>query len=624
MGLFDKLLNKKASDSQKKPVQDPSQDPNMIKVFDGYGREFYITKQEWKDNILIGNLENARSNPDELYNMLVGALNDGFSKDIVKYAEVLHRIDTIPSRGTTVLGIVYMDCNRLDDAEKVLSECIQKNGEDGVVLTNLAKVYSRREDNKKAESTLWHALEVDPNQENGLGWYTSIHNERGGEPAYLEAYRRVAALPQSWRAQIWLARFSLEKKDIATAKNLYEESIARAGNPIPADLLMQISGDLGNNGYLKEIIEFVEPNFDPSFHGILVGNNLIKTHFDLGQLENARTILDNLYSQKRPDWRDTLSYWDTELAKKGISVKSGESTDIPSISIVSIEGPLWCRDKSPFASLLPTKTDKSIKVAVFGNTILQNFTTDKPSLQLADSPGRASRAIPLFLAEKLHISTNAAGFALIAWAQTQGFAVFGKPYDEKSLCELAEKSGAAPDFILSVILDTTHPIWEVSVNIIHRIDRKSLCKLNVNVPLENPGPAIIQLCDNITDLLVQHAGIHVISLPEWYVIPEGIASSDYLLRLEQLLAVACKNLDFLQGGGLQGEHEIIDGILHLNVGFPSNKTVRMLYTQTLKQMKKFNPKIVEEFRDKIILLQKEHPLNGDIGQLIQKTISELI
>lgn len=622
MGIFDKLFRKPQSVDIQKAERDPSKDPDMIKVFDGYGREVYITKQQWKDNILIGNLEKVSNNPDELYSMLVGALQDGFSKDVVKYAEILHRIDKIPSRGATILAIIYMDCNRLDDSEKVLTDCIKQNGEEGYVLTNLAKVYSRRGDNEHAESILWHAIEIDPNQENGLAWFASIQNERGGESAYLDAYRKVAAFPNSWRAQLWLARSALMTKDIDAAKRFYEESITKSGKPIPAELLMQMSGDLGNNGYLKEIIELVEPVFDPSSHGILVGNNLIKTNFDLGQLTNAQAILDALYSQKRPDWRETLSFWDTELAKKRIIIKSSESQDLPAIGMVSIEGPIWCRDNSPFESILPTKKNNPTKIAIFGNTAIQHLQSDQPILQLSDNPGRASRAIPLFLAEKIHLSTNATGISLITWAQTQGFVVFGVPHDENEICELVGNSTDAPDYIVSIILKVINTDWEISANIISTDRRASIGKTSSTISSNNPGPDIAELSDDIIDLLLKYAGINSIPSPEWYVIPDGIACSNYLLRIEQLLALTCENMDSPHGGALQGVHEIVEGNLHLNVEFPRNNTIRMIFAQTLMQIKKYNPKILEVFRDRVTLLQKEHPLGGSVGELIGRHVSE--
>ena len=49
-----------------------------------------------------------------------------------------------------------------------------EHGEDGTILTNLAKVFDKSNNKTLSEETLWHALEVDPSQDNGLGWYAAI------------------------------------------------------------------------------------------------------------------------------------------------------------------------------------------------------------------------------------------------------------------------------------------------------------------------------------------------------------------------------------------------------------------------------------------------------------------
>ena len=82
-----------------------------------------------------------------------------------------------------------MEEGRLDDAERVFRDCLDQHGDDGTILTNLAKVYSRRHDDSAAETILRRALEIDPNQENGLGWYRAIQRERAGEAAELEVLR---------------------------------------------------------------------------------------------------------------------------------------------------------------------------------------------------------------------------------------------------------------------------------------------------------------------------------------------------------------------------------------------------------------------------------------------------
>ncbi|MGB7768716.1 MAG: tetratricopeptide repeat protein, partial [Verrucomicrobiia bacterium] len=334
----------------------------MIQVFDAYGREMFITKEVWRTNVLPGSLKSNWSNPDQLYGIIFGALKDGFRSDVIAAAEQLYKIDSQPERGTCVWGIVLKEEGRLDEAEKVFRDFIAKHGENGSVLTNLAKVYSKRNDEKKSEQILWHALEVDPNQDNGLGWYWIIQKERNGEDAGLEALRRIAALPGSWRAQLWLARTALQSKNLEQALVYYHEALSRITKPAPADLLMQISGDLGNAAHLPELLMLTEPHFMAEVHGLPVGNNLIKAHLDLGQLDAARKIVDQLYALKRLDWQKTLSFWDTEIAKARVASTNLNPQKQLKTAMLTGDGPVWLKPNSPAAELFPVKTPDGLAV----------------------------------------------------------------------------------------------------------------------------------------------------------------------------------------------------------------------------------------------------------------------
>ena len=630
MGFLRKVFGNKTPERQTATVagrpsrEDLAGDPNMIRVYDEYGREMFVTKQQWKDDVLLVNLEKAKGDPERLYGMLVGAMRDGFVADIVPYAEHLWRTDPVSSRGAAVLGIVYMQVNRLDDAQRVLEGFIAAHGEDGVVLTNLAKVHSCRGDQARAESILWRALEVDPNQDNGLGWYAAIQRERGGVAAELEAFRRVAALPRSWRAQLWSARDALEHKDLAAAESLYVQALARAPSPAPADLLMQMSGDLGNHGHVAEIVRLVEPRFDPVVHGLQVGNNLIKAHCDLGQVEAGRRVLSQLYALKRHDWQQTLHFWDAELAKADVAKRTQTLPEELSVSVMSIEGPLWARDRSPFAALVAGKRPDAPRIVVVGSAALQAQASETPALQLADAPGRLSRAVPLILAEQIHLLTDAVGVAAIPWAQNHGFVLFSRPYEDEALVELVGKGEDAPSVVAAVVLDATRSVWTLDLRLLRTADEQRIAEVQVEAAGENPGPAVELLAGKLLKTLTTQAGVRATVAPEWYQVPSGQDLSDYLLRLEQQLAVACMSLDFLKGGGLSGEHEILDGILHLCVRQPTNATVRMVFAQTLRLMQKVRPELLVEYKEKIDLLQRDHPLTGSIARAIEKTIAETL
>jgi len=423
---------------------------------------------------------------------------------------------------------------------------------------------------------------------------------------------------------LWLARDALQHNDLAAAEAWDTEALARAGNPAPSDLLMQMSGDLGNSGHLAEIARLVEPCFDVAVHGLQVGNNLIKAHCDLGQIDAARRVVNQLYAQKRPDWQQTLNFWDTELAKADLA-KRAQPGPVPlSATVISIQGPLWARDPSPFAVLVPDKRADARRIAIFGSTALFAQEAEEPQQQLSDGPGRLSRAVPLLLAERIHLATDAAGFALIPWVQDQGFALFGRPYEDRDLCGLAGMSERGFDFIVAVVLDATQPLCKLKARLVRTSDARRMAETQVETSPECPGPAVGRLVDSLLELLAAHAGVRAVRAPTWYETPAGDDLSDYLLRVEQQLAVVCRQSDSLQGGGLFGEREILDGILYLCVHQPTNATVRLVLAETLRQMQKVRPEILSEYQDKIRLLQRDHPPAAEVAKLIDKTLAEVL
>jgi tetratricopeptide (TPR) repeat protein len=287
---------------------------DKIKLYDANGREYTMSRQDWASKILPGKFKEACYSPDKLHTFLYSCLQDGFFIEVIPYAEHFFQIDNGSIRAATILGIIYLKVGRLDDAQKVFENCNKLHGESGVILVNLAKVYATHGDNNRAEQILWHGLEIDPNQKNGLDWYAAIQRERGGDQGYLDAFRRVASLPRSWFAQLALARDALQHKDIEAAKKLYAIAFERAGRPIPSDLLLSISGELGKNGYEADAVKLVQPLFNPKIHDILVGYNLMAAYYSLKRKRDAERILRQLYALNRHDWQKTLDSWRDKIA----------------------------------------------------------------------------------------------------------------------------------------------------------------------------------------------------------------------------------------------------------------------------------------------------------------------
>lgn len=634
MSIFKKLFGAKSG--VPKPVEtgvqasgapaDPSKDPNMIRVHDAYGRELFITKQAWRDSVLLGHIKKVWNDPDALYSTIVQSLKDGFGADMIKPAERLAEIDRDAERGTVVLAIVYREQKRLSDSEKILRRHIERHGESGIVLTNLAKVQADRGEHAQVLETLWRGLQLDPNQENGMGWYEVIHREKAGPAAGIEVLRRIAALPGAWRARLWLARDALARRDLAMALGFYEEALNLSPNPKPTDMLQQISGDLGNQGHLVQILSLVEPHFDPSTHGVAVGNNLIKAHLDLGQLDAARHLLDRLFSFKRPDWQETLAFWDTEIAKARTAVVGADMPAAPKTTTVVVDGPLWLRASTGASALVSAKRPAAVIVACLGSSFTRpDVSSGGVRMQMSDVPGRMSRALPLYLAEQLHLRTDAVGRVLQPWVQEGhgGFVLCGAPWSDEQAAAQARGGNEPADYVVVLHLDGVANPWAVTLRLVRTIDDSLLGTAAATLTPENSQRGFDRLATELVKLVATHAQIHPATAPDFYQVPAGADFAAYQLRLEQALAVSFAATEGISSGFLNGEREIVAGNLLLCLNQPSNPTPRLLLAQTLVNLQKVRPDVVLEFKDKIALLQKEKPLAGPAQGIVHSILGRV-
>jgi hypothetical protein len=185
---------------------------------------------------------------------------------------------------------------------------------------------------------------------------------------------------------------------------------------------MQMGGDLGKHGYLRELLELRESRFVPQLHGLQVGNNLIKAHLDLGEIEPARKTLDQLYALKRPDYRQHLSFWNTEIAKAGIERTTVSDQPPLNVAIATIDGPVWLKPSSPDTELFPLKLQDAPVISFLGFSAEVPKKSQHVQLQIADAPGRMSRTLPLFVAEQVWFKTNARVLTLapLVWASPVG------------------------------------------------------------------------------------------------------------------------------------------------------------------------------------------------------------
>lgn len=610
------------------PESDATKPQETIRVFDDYGREFLVTRQVWIEQVLPESIKQAWSDPEKLYGLIALALNEGLRLEILAAAEHLYSTDPVHTRAACVWGVLLEEVGRLKEAEKVFTKYLRTNGNEGVILTNLAKVYSRQGKQAKAQETLLRALTADPNQENGLMWYALSHKERAGNAGWLEALRCIAAFPASWRAQLWLARESLERETLPEAISWYQDGLARAGTPAPSDLLQQMSGDLGNHNQLVALIRLTEHRYDPAIHGLGAGNNLIKAHVELGELDAAQKHLDALYRQQRPDWTATLHYWEEEIGNRRRSGLPPLKADSFEVKMVTFDGPIWLAQHSPAAAILPLICADADTpwICFFGSSVESDSEPTGPMLQSSDASGRMSRGIPLFLCEQTEMGMCAKGRVLmpLLTKPTPAFMKTRRPYEVDESSQFARDGNPPADYLVMTHLVADVQNWRLQTKLIRTIDGSVLRDWDDPLDVASPESALTSLAVNLCGGPHQHAGCSMRPRPAAYQVPDGQLFAEYLLRLEQLLAVRCTNAEQALRELLYGAREILQGNIQLCLGAPQNATVRVLLLQTMLSMKNLQAGIVNEFSEKVRRLQREFPLHESVHGPVQRLAERVL
>jgi len=163
-------------------------------------------------------------------------------------------------------------------------------------------------------------------------------------------------------------------------------------------------------------------------------------------------------------------------------------------------------------------------------------------------------------------------------------------------------------------LRTTREPWTLELRLVRTIDARCLGTVTAPLTLADPEPGLRQASRDLLALLHTEADYDPAPPPPLYHLPTGADFGPCLLRLEQLLAVRCSGMDGVPAATfLSGTREILDGNLQLCLNQPDNVVARLILVQTLQRMKKVLPDVVQEYREKVLRLQREKPLPPESG-----------
>lgn len=562
-----------------------------IKVADKFGQEFLIPRKQWQTEILQSNLQKSWNNPDALYSLIVQALNDKFPESVLDAAIHLSKTDTDRQRGLTLVAVTYLELGRNHEAQLAAEKGLIELPQSAYLMTNLAKAFFAQGKASETDTWLKRGLEIDPNQDLAFNWFVARQVELVGEDARNDAYLELAKNPLAWRPQLWMARDCLANSQLDSALTLYKEVLTRA-NPLPSDVFMQISGDLGNAGQIDQILPLLKDHYDINAHGIQGGNNLLKTYFETKKPKDARALLAQLYSCQRPDWKETLVFWDGKFDELDKNYGLIQNIDEVKTTIIELDRPVWARRDVPLSDISLGNLSPQEIIFVSGSAgAIASDDKERASVGKTDIRGSFARGAVLVLAEKLAYSVDATVKTWAICAESGGFILSSSPWAAANLPKPASEHAV---FVFSH-LNTNAGQWTYDLCMVDANTQQNLWSFTYQLKSDDPGSELDNISDSVLEVSRRLLKLNRRSATSWSEQVAQVWASHYISYSEKALAIAT-SAD--KPETLYQVRSIIDQLLLLSVSNPTHAASCLMFMLSLNRLKDSLPDMVAEFESR--------------------------
>ncbi|HEY3330683.1 MAG TPA: hypothetical protein VGK19_11715 [Capsulimonadaceae bacterium] len=569
--------------------------PATIEAYDGFGRLIQMPREQWRADILLPQIQHAWDTPEVLYDLVINASRDGFAADVLDASQ--HLAQGYPDRDVFVnaYGCVLMQVGRFDDATTTFSSYFAHHPTPGFMLSNLALAYKAQGKTRLATKTLTKAIQLDPNQKEGLQWWVTQAEQRGGVKARAEALRFAAAVPSSWRPQLMQASDLLSAGMVGEALMLYEAILPSiSGN---GEALTIVSGSLGQQGAVDELIQLVGPLYDPARHGPLTGMNLLQALLATRDVERGRKLLHELFNLNLPPYQSFLIDMSQRFDELRREMQPPlEPTGPPSaLNLLVFERPLWYIGLSNPAWLVPAKPPRSRSIA-FVSFAQPHKVAGVDRAEFEDDTGRLTRAVPLYLMESLLLRTDASPYALIPAVNGVGPALFGSAWNRDAIAGLAEHVRPETDIIVTGAITAQGYGFEVSATLWDAYELLEMETITREVAEAEIGGAVAEIeRDLITYLELSPSD----AAGQGSLVDERLPADELLAYLQcvgQSLALAMTRNGICPLHGLWGERALIGSPLSLALHHEASQAARLLFASNLWLDREAGSDIYTEFR----------------------------
>lgn len=583
MGKLEVLLGKK--DTVKNSKEE------FIECVDRKGKRVQMPVEKWKNEIIPAKVKACWNNATALYEEIMTAVNDGFAEAVIDAAKHLVEIDEIKERSATTLGIVYMKSNRLGESEKVLSDYISQFGNSSIVLTNLAKIYDAQGKKEKSLKALEDALEINPNETSAVVWYGAYYQEKGGLEASVNALEKLVDKYDSWVAKMLLARNDLQNKNIRKVMKTYRDILDN--NEPTGQMLLAMSGDLGSQGYIKEVIKILEPVYEAAKYPVQVGLNLLHAYYEDRNNRKGQKLIQEMMAIPEPSLRDYLVHLAHEFDKmRTIKEFEGDKGQVQ-INMISLDKPIWYYELESPEFLLKKKT-KAVKIAVIPYVDLTRNEELKNSLFNGDGISTLTRTIPLYLSEELMYTTEYDPRVIIPFAHKYGPVVTTEEYTKEAMQEICKKV-KVDKLIAGSIKTANEDKTLVITNLIYTAEDDSLEKVIYDCDDDCFGEDLNDMIDDVKEHLGKECENNT-----FYKTPADDDVLVYLSALGQQLTQTFVAHKYLKREDFLGDAPMFDWYFNMALANPDSEVALIMIASALGKSKEYGSDTFNRVKRQVI------------------------
>ncbi|UFJ42986.1 hypothetical protein LOK74_11025 [Brevibacillus humidisoli] len=275
-----------------------------IEFTNEHGEKVQISREEYQKNVIPHQLHQYWDDKEALRQFAMQLVQDKFTTEAAQAADRLLELYG-PIEGALVFrAVVHMQAGEFQRAKELLSTCIERFPASGTSYTNLAKIYAYEGAGEKAFETLEAGLMKEPNQENGLDWYVSHFQESNRRDELLQRLKVLAEREGAWRPQLILGRLFLQDGNLHKAMEFYRQAIERSGQM--EDVVMKVTGELGQAQYVYQLIQIAEQYWQPTFQFPFAGFNYANALIVTEQKERAAEVLEAMEPHVREEYRPAV------------------------------------------------------------------------------------------------------------------------------------------------------------------------------------------------------------------------------------------------------------------------------------------------------------------------------